>query len=85
MKILITIFAFITISSIAILSLKNRHKQNGRPTIVSLIMLSSSSVLIALVLKSMFSLVFFALQLILLVMALGFAINAAKAEGVKKG
>lgn len=85
METLMTVIALTTIILIAIISLKNRHKRNGRPTIVSLIMLSSSSVLIALVLKSMFSLIFFALQLILLVMALGFAINAAKAEGVKKG
>jgi hypothetical protein len=84
-ELFITVIAFIAIISIAIFSVKNKHKRNGKLTVVSLILLSSSSVLIAFLLKSMYSLLFYALQIISLVLALGFAINAAKSAKENKG
>ncbi|MBT2681801.1 hypothetical protein J7E38_22850 [Bacillus sp. ISL-35] len=54
---------------------KNRDKRQGNGAIVGMILLSSSSVLVALALKSIFSLIFYGLQLILLVMAIGMALK----------
>ena len=73
-------FAFSAIALVVIVSTggfiwKNRNKRQGNGAIVGMILLSSSSVLVALALKSMFSLIFFAFQLILLVLALGMALK----------
>jgi hypothetical protein len=67
--------AFVFIISAAGFIWKNRSKRQGNGAIVGMILLSSSSVLVGLAIKSNFSFIFYCLQLILLVTALGMAVK----------
>lgn len=82
MQLTLTAIAFITIVFLSIFIMKTKAKRERR-AIVGLIFLSSSSVLIALALKSMYSLVFYALQIVLLVMAISLALKEQKKQAKK--
>ncbi|MBT2636818.1 hypothetical protein [Bacillus sp. ISL-39] len=81
MQLTLSAIAFIAIVSLAIFILKTRA-EGQRRAIVGLIFLSTSSVAIALALNSL--LIFFAAQLILLLMAISLALREHK-EQRKKG
>lgn len=78
MELIIVGFAFMTTALIFFLSFKNRNKRARKNNVVTFILLANSSVLMALVLNSMYSLLFFALHIIFLILALVSAIKAAK-------
>lgn len=67
--------ALVLIISTAVFIWKNKTKSQGNGAIVGMILLSSSSVLVGLAVKSSFSLIFFLLQIILLVIAIGLALK----------
>ncbi|UYZ23883.1 hypothetical protein [Mesobacillus jeotgali] len=83
MQLTISALAFTAIVSLTIFIMKTRANAQRR-AIVELIFLSTSSVAIALALNSMYSLIFFASQLILLLMAINLALREQK-EQRKKG
>lgn len=75
MELVFSAITFVFIISTAGFIWKNRSKRQGNGAIVGMILLSSSSVLVGLALKSNFSFIFYCLQLVLLVMALGMALK----------
>ncbi|MCM3123011.1 MULTISPECIES: hypothetical protein [unclassified Mesobacillus] len=75
MELVFSAITFVFIISTAGFIWKNRSERQGNGAIVGMILLSSSSVLVGLALKSIFSLIFYGLQLILLMMALGMAVK----------
>jgi hypothetical protein len=77
MQLTFSVIAFLTIVSLSIYIMKNRGKMERR-AIVGLIFLSTASVAIALALNSIYSLVFFVSQLILLLMAICLALRGQK-------
>ncbi|MBT2645056.1 hypothetical protein J7I80_22810 [Bacillus sp. ISL-41] len=83
MQLTLSAVAFIAIVFLTIFIVKTSAKEQKR-AIVGLIFLSTSSVAIALALNSMYSLIFFAAQLILLLMAISLALREQK-EQRKKG
>ena len=83
MELLIVSLALITTVLISFLSFKNRNKRTGNTKVVTLIMLANSSVLISLVLNSMYSILFYALHIIFLFLALWSAIKAARPAKAK--
>lgn len=79
MKLTVSAIAFITIVSLSVYILKSKVKGQRR-AIVGLIFLSTSSIAIALALNSMYSLVFFASHLILMLMAIILELREQKAQ-----
>lgn len=84
MQLMLSAFAFITIVSLAIFIMKTRARRERSAT-VGLIFLSTSSVAIALAFNSMYSLVFFALHWVLLLMAIILAFREQKEQTTKVG
>ncbi|GAM12476.1 hypothetical protein [Mesobacillus selenatarsenatis] len=80
MQITLSVIAFLTIVSLSIFIMRTRPKGQKR-AIVGLIFLATSSVAIALALNSIYSLVFFASHLILLMMAISLALKEQKEKG----
>lgn len=83
MELMIVGFALMTTALIFFFSFKNRYKGARKNNVVAFIMLANSSVLIALLLNSIYSLLFFALHIILLILALLSAIKAARFTDAK--
>jgi uncharacterized membrane protein len=73
----LSVIALLTIVSLCIFIMRTRAKEQRR-AIVGLIFLATSSVAIALSLNSIYSLLFYASHLILLVMALSLALSEQK-------
>ena len=74
MQLTISIISFLTITTLSFFILKTRT-QGRRRAIVGLIFLSTSSIAMALALNSMYSLIFYASHLILLVIAIILALR----------
>ncbi|MBT2695734.1 hypothetical protein [Bacillus sp. ISL-55] len=77
MQLTLSAVAFLTIVSLSIFIMRTRAKGQRR-AIVGLIFLATSSVAVALALNSMYSLVFFASHLILLLLAISLALKDQK-------
>lgn len=77
MHLTLSVIAFLTIVSLSIYIMKTRAK-GYRRAIVGLIFLSTSSLAIALALNSIYTLVFFASHMILLLMAISLALKEQK-------
>lgn len=82
MQLTISVIAFLTIVSLSIFIMRTRAKGQRR-AIVGLIFLATSSVAIALALNSIYSLVFFASHLILLMMAISLALKEQKEKSIR--
>ncbi|ESU33380.1 hypothetical protein G3A_06775 [Bacillus sp. 17376] len=77
MQLTLSVIAFLTIVSLSVFIIKTRTKEQRRAN-VGLIFLSTSSVVVALALNSIYSLVFFASHLILLLIAISLALQEKK-------
>ncbi|CAM3827179.1 hypothetical protein [Mesobacillus thioparans] len=75
MELVFSVIALAFIIFMGIFIWKNRSKSKGNGAIAGMILLSSSSVLVGLAVKSNFSLIFFLLQIILLFIAIGMALK----------
>lgn len=72
---LLAIISFAFISSLAVWIINTRNKRTMRQNTVAVIMLATSSVAAGWSLKSMYALGFYGLHLVLLIIALTFAIK----------